>query len=481
MLPLVLLAMSGCGLFRAVEELRDNIQNITNPLIAQGVILDLEMPDDPLLAAAVSDAGLQAGLTATVFVTEGLTVDDLDQALNNAKVSIEGVRATQGDAGVFSIWPLDGLNYQVGARWVLDVVRTDSASEGSMAITLPAAAPVVIPSEHVPGKPMVLDFKGLGYDSVLAYVFDVDGRTTWTNQPESGLEVFDLTQSTEAVKSLEIPGTAFPEDSIYAVAVAGMLHSDGTGIEGLNTLLSNLMAGQMQIYPVFTSPGLTTVGQILEIPEPDDPVLQEALARAELLPGTEATFFLADALLGAPSLEDAALPGGAVTLLTSQAFPTVDEGDGYYTLLADEGPPWVTGATWSVEVSHGPESGTLQVMLPGAPELILPPQHQANTALVVDLTGLDVDSAVVIVVSDAGDIVFSNEPQTVDEFAEVAARPDLPDAVTIPADVFAEPGLYGVALAAYDHAPPDDFSGVNPELSALMAGRMTVMPLPVTP
>ncbi len=481
MLPLIVLALSGCGLFKAVEDFKTTIGNLTNPVVVQGVILELSMPEDALLQAAVLDAGLQPGLTATLFVADASNASELDQAVAGASVTLQGVAAAEGDPGVFSIWPTDGLVYRAGETWRVGITTPDGQSEGSLSVELPSPAPVLIPEEHPPGEPMQLDLTGLGFDSVLAYVFDSTGEITWTNQPDTALEVFDLTQSVDGVQSFEIPGAAFPDESIYAVAVAGMVHSRTDDLEGVNTFLSNLMAGQLNMYPVFTSPGLTAVGQILDIPEPEDPRLSTALQRADLSPGTAATVFLADALADVPTLEEAAMPGGTVTLLTEEAIDLLDEGDGYYTLSPEVGVTWETGATWTIDVANGPASGALQAVLPDAPELLVPEQHRANTELVVDLTGQLFQSAVLFVVDADGEIVFSNEPETIDELADIIAQPLPLGPVAIPAKTFPRPGLYGVALAAYEHAPTDGFTGLNPELSALLSGRMVVAPLPVVP
>ncbi|MFT4626822.1 MAG: hypothetical protein ACI8PZ_005502 [Myxococcota bacterium] len=480
MLPTLLLSLTGCAIVDAVNDLRDKIGEFTSPVVVQGIVLHLEPPDDALLAAAVADAAITPGLTATVFVADARTAEELDQAVSGAAVRLQGVAAAEGDPGIFSVWPDDGLTYRAGAEWVLKV-ETDAGAEGTLKVTLPQPVPVEVPEEHEAGTPMRIDLAGLGYDSALAYVFDTDGGITWTNQPTNALEVFDLTQSSADVKALEIPGSAFPDESIYAVAVAGMRHSTSEQVDGVNTFLSNLMAGQMDLYPVFTSPGLTVVGQLLDVAEPLDDRLSVALDRAGITIGTTATTFVADALADAPTLEEAALPGGQVTVQGNRAVEAVDEGDGYYTVLPEDGLVWSPGATWSVEVAHGVLDGALVVTLPEAPEVSLPATHPMNTELVLDLTGMPFDSAVVLVVDAEGTVVFSDEPQTIDALAERVANPAPLGPVTIPAEVFAGPSLYGVGVAGFVHGPPDGFEGVNPELSALLAGRLAVSGLVVTP
>ena len=153
MLPLFLLALSGCGLIEAVADLRDTVEEITNPVVVQGVILDLQPPEDALLLAAMEDAGLEQGLTATVYVGDTRALDELEQTSSGARVTVEGVRAAEGDAGVFSLWPEDGLSYQQGAQWTLKVRQPREGDSGTVSIRLPDPAPVYVPEVHTPGTP----------------------------------------------------------------------------------------------------------------------------------------------------------------------------------------------------------------------------------------------------------------------------------------------------------------------------------------
>jgi hypothetical protein len=467
-------------LIQAVADLRDTVEEITNPVVVQGVILDLELPEDALLVAAMADAGLEQGLTATVFVGDTRALDELDQTSSGARVTVEGVRAAEVEAGVFSLWPEDGLSYQQGAQWTLKVRQPSEGDRGEVSIRLPDPAPVYVPEMHAPGTSMTLDFDGLGYETVLAYVLNAKGETTWTNQPESILEVFELTLSNTTVQTLEIPASAFPDASIYAVALAGMVHSDNTDFDGVNTLLSNMMAGRMRLHPVFTSPSLTAVGRILDIPKPDDPVLIDAFDRAGLPSGTTASFFLADALTDASSLEEAGLEGADLSLVAENlAFDPVDEGDGIYTLLPGEGPPWDTGATWDLDISYDGRQAELEVRLPGRPELGLPGKHLASQPLLIDITEQGFDAASVTIVNESGQVVYTTEPETSDALAQAIDDTDALELIIVPGEVLDQPGLYGVAVAAFVEGATEQFTGVNTELSTLLAGRMAVATLRV--
>ena len=53
--------------------------------------------------------------------------------------------------------------------------------------------------------------------------------------------------------TFEIPGTAFPGDSVYAVGVAGVVHTTGDQLDNMNTALSTIMTGDMKVYAVNTA------------------------------------------------------------------------------------------------------------------------------------------------------------------------------------------------------------------------------------
>ena len=104
---------------------------------------------------------------------------------------------------------------------------------------------------HDAGAPLALDLTGQGYQSTLLVVTEVtSGNTTYTSQPESAEELYELTSNPAPVGVVTIPGDAFPGPGTYAVGVAGMLHDTDDDLEGLNTLLSRGMAGKMRIFPI---------------------------------------------------------------------------------------------------------------------------------------------------------------------------------------------------------------------------------------
>ena len=72
------------------------IQDLTNPLAAQGVILGVELPEDPELAAIAQLTGLVDQTIATVFLADGIQ----QRPITGAQISTAPhVRAANRPAG----------------------------------------------------------------------------------------------------------------------------------------------------------------------------------------------------------------------------------------------------------------------------------------------------------------------------------------------------------------------------------------------
>jgi hypothetical protein len=66
--------------------------------------------------------------------------------------------------------------------------------------------------------------------------------------------LYDFTHMDGSVNSLEIPASAFPSESVYAVGIAGIENADPETFDGVNILLTSFMAGKVTFYPVSTIP-----------------------------------------------------------------------------------------------------------------------------------------------------------------------------------------------------------------------------------
>ena len=100
---------------------------------------------------------------------------------------------------------------------------------------------------------MLIDLSSQEYDQVLVVVFDVgSGQVTFSNEPRDVMELYEFSTADDAGAGLTIPASAFPDESIYAVGVAGLVKGDSVNFSSMNTALSSLQAGKLKFYPVST-------------------------------------------------------------------------------------------------------------------------------------------------------------------------------------------------------------------------------------
>jgi hypothetical protein len=75
---------------------------------------------------------------------------------------------------------------------------------------------------------------------------------THDNLPTDISEVLEMGGNDDTSSTLEIPGSAFAAESIYAVGIGGLVKADSADFEEVNTLLSGFKSGTMSFYPVCT-------------------------------------------------------------------------------------------------------------------------------------------------------------------------------------------------------------------------------------
>lgn len=246
--------LAACGVVNAVNEVKDKVQGATDPMVAQGLILGVEEPTDPELAAVLDAAGREPGTEATLFLAEEVT-GGAGGPWTGARASLESdveVEFVEVEDGLYRIEAGAGPDYQVGASWSVEVAGTEPAR---VATTLPDAADVVVPQLHPAMADLVLDLTGQGFSSVLVVVIDGLGTVTWTNAPEDAASAIELAGRGEDLEVFTIPGVeAFPTEAIYAVGVAGLTNNEAQDVENLNTLVSGLQAGKLRWFATSTVP-----------------------------------------------------------------------------------------------------------------------------------------------------------------------------------------------------------------------------------
>lgn len=256
MLFAALLLLPGCDL---LEDARDELTNLTNPLVGQALVVGIDEPEDELVAAALANTDWNLGVLAQVFLADATSADDLSNApVENGTVNAivganAAVRLKEDDPGSYSASNEDGLVYQVSA----DVEITVNLEGGPALMTnkLPQAPDLDIPAQQNKGAKLVVDMTGGNYNAVLGVVINAQtANVVWSNEPTTPEEIYDFGHGSGFVDSLEIPGATFSNPGVYAIGIAGLVNGDADSFDNVNTLLSSFMAGKMSLYPMTVLP-----------------------------------------------------------------------------------------------------------------------------------------------------------------------------------------------------------------------------------
>lgn len=245
---LLLPLLAGC------DDLTDKLDEYTNPTVIQGLVLGVAEPD---FEFDLSGTDFDKGSAAVVFLADAASADEIEDApIAGATVSM--LTETTGKLGMkdegsgqYTLTGDDGLEYTVGEDMDLNIVNGDSTSGAS--ITAPAAADADIPETHSAGTALTVDLTGQSFSSVLVAVFDAStGDVTFSNQPEGIKEIYEFTHGGAASLTVDVPASAFPNESVYAVGIAGLKNAGEDDYTEANPLLSTYMAGKMKFWPVST-------------------------------------------------------------------------------------------------------------------------------------------------------------------------------------------------------------------------------------
>lgn len=237
------LALTGCAF------LSDKYEGITNSLVTQGLVMGVMAPETG--DVDLSSSGFDEGVVGNAFLADTTQVTDLENApIEGATVSLQSASFTEAGAGNYVLTP-GGLAWAQGQTWTL-AVSVEGADPGAISFETQAPVTATVPDQHTKNTPMTVDLTGQGYTSALIVVVDASGAVTFNNQPTSIREVYDLTRGTVEVTTVEIPGAAFPGDTVYLVGIAGMNHTVGDDISGMNDVLSAALFGVMKWFPTAT-------------------------------------------------------------------------------------------------------------------------------------------------------------------------------------------------------------------------------------
>lgn len=243
--------LAGCS---DLDDLKDKVDGFTNPTVIEGLVLGVAEPD---FEFDLSGTDFDKGAAGVVFLADAASVDEIESApITGADVNIlsdsSGKVKLKGEGdGKYAVTGEDGFEYNAGEDLDLTIDFGDSSSGAT--VKAPAAASVSIAEEHTKGEGVTVDLSGQSFSSVLVVVFDAStGDITFSNEPNGIKEIYDFTHGGADGLVVEIPGSAFSSESLYAVGVAGLKNAGADDFTDSNTLLSSYMAGKMKFFPVST-------------------------------------------------------------------------------------------------------------------------------------------------------------------------------------------------------------------------------------
>lgn len=238
------LALSGCA---AINEGRDILAGLTNPLAVQVIVLGTDAPDDTMGAELPEE--FSSGATATAFLADAGNVADLDRApIVGATVQIESETLNADAPGVYTLTP-GSLAYTAGQSWSFSATL-DGRSSATATIDLARSAAFDLPENFVHDSNLSIDLTGQNFDGAFAFVTDSQGNTTFDNRPTDIRGFYELTRG-NPVTTVPIPAGAFPEPGIYLIGIAGIRSTSGReNMTRMNTALSNMLSGTMVFEPL---------------------------------------------------------------------------------------------------------------------------------------------------------------------------------------------------------------------------------------
>jgi len=256
MLVTLMLLLPGCDL---IQDARDELTDLTNPLVSQALLVGIAEPEDDAVANALAQTDWNMGVIAQVFLADATSADDLSNApVGDATVKLkiggnQPIRLEEDETGSYSATNEDGLVYQVSAD-----VEVSVNLEGGPALLvnkLPQEPDVDVPTQQAKGAKLVVDLTNRSYNAVLGVVINAQtSNVVWSNEPATAEEIYNFGHSDGFVNKLEIPGSAFASPGVYAVGIAGLVNGNVDDFDNVNSLLSSFMAGKMSIYPVTVLP-----------------------------------------------------------------------------------------------------------------------------------------------------------------------------------------------------------------------------------
>ena len=270
-LPLIL-SLTACDV---LQQKINEIENLANGFVVGGVFIGVEDVDNDLLDLSQTEFSDNAQLTVYLTAAEissDLTANPISRAdvfLNAATLNNFEIPESEETFGSYISSSADGLIYTEGEEATLDI--THAAELHAISISVPFAPTFDLPTEHTLGQNITIDLTGQNFYEALIVVVRIDtGEVTYERRPTDieslyeyahpgGVSISDA--EAEYMTTVEIPAQAFPNNNLYAIAVAGIQASGNDQMDNINPLLSSFIAGKFRIKE-FCVPNCDLLSQI---------------------------------------------------------------------------------------------------------------------------------------------------------------------------------------------------------------------------
>jgi len=236
---------TGCG---RLADLRDKVAELTNDFLAEGLVTGVVPPEDPALAEALAGTELGSGAVASLFLNTMGGTANFGAPINDATVAAYGEGFERAGllgigGGEYRATGEDGLLYVSGGE--VEVMVDEPGGRHWLRATLPMAPRLNLPDTLAPGAVLPINAEGQGFDGLLITVVSIlTGEVTYSSEPSTVNELYDITRGESGILALDLPASAFPAEGAYGVGVAGLLAADVERFEDVNPALTNLLAGQ---------------------------------------------------------------------------------------------------------------------------------------------------------------------------------------------------------------------------------------------
>jgi hypothetical protein len=225
-------------------------------LAAAGQVVGIETPTDGEIASAAAQTPFYPPGTNARFYLSAVNGDGSTTPMEQAAVSLWGgsphdMGLGEISSGEYALIADNRVDFEYRRMGIaeLDAFLWWEDQRTFAEVQMPWPPVVAVPAEHPAGQPLLLDFGGQGYQSLVALVFDANGGVTWSNDPASEADMREALQSTE-LGVFEVPASALSIRGTVFLGLAPCGHNAPQDLDGLDPALTRLRAGKMEFWKV---------------------------------------------------------------------------------------------------------------------------------------------------------------------------------------------------------------------------------------